>query len=475
MHKAMREYLGPMLLLAGPIVVSQYAYLASGLADTVMSGRLGTVYQAGVAVGAAVWMPVQMFITGVLYGVMIVLSQYFGGGRPQELVATARQGLWLSLILGCAGAGSLYLAAPHLTFLGVTPDVAEKGGTYLRHLVWGLPFSSLAVGMRFYCDAQKNVVPATIVSIIAVVINIVLNYGLMFGKLGLPSMDVAGCGLATGISMALSAGMLGAYVSLSPRYHGKRLLAVITRPSAASLGALTFTGLPIGVALVSEFLLMSVIAICISSRGAVAIASHQIAFNFMMILFALPTSVSMATSIMVGNEHGGGRREGEQGVVLTSIAAGTALGLVLTVLMWAGAGPVAAMYSHDRAVIDLATGLLLAAALFQLMDAVQICLNGALRGIEDTVAPFLISSGIYWLIALPLGYALAGMPLPFGLREIVPDYGVIGWWFALVFGITLVALALARRVTRRFFAIRTPVPTGGDAAPDRKPAHTLAP
>ena len=145
----LRRHLGSMLLLAGPILVSQYAYLASGMADTVMSGMLGTVFQAGVAVGAAVWVPVQMFVTGVLYGVMILVSQHFGADRQDDIAATARQGLWLALGLGAAASGLLYLLAPHLTLFGVTEDVAQKAEDYLQALAWGLPFSSMAIRIRF--------------------------------------------------------------------------------------------------------------------------------------------------------------------------------------------------------------------------------------------------------------------------------------------------------------------------------------
>ena len=82
----LRRHLGSMLLLAGPILVSQYAYLASGMADTVMSGMLGTVFQAGVAVGAAVWVPVQMFVTGVLYGVITAVATLLRRGRRSCVV-----------------------------------------------------------------------------------------------------------------------------------------------------------------------------------------------------------------------------------------------------------------------------------------------------------------------------------------------------------------------------------------------------
>ncbi len=450
--QTLRRHLGTMLLLAGPILVSQYAYLASGMADTVMSGMLGTVFQAGVAVGAAVWVPVQMFITGVLYSVMILVSRHFGAEEHGDIVACARQGLWLALLLGVAASLILYLLAPHLTIFGVTEDVADKAREYLQYLVWGLPFSSMAIVVRFYCDGQKNVVPATVIAIIVVLANIGLNYCLMFGKFGFPAMDVAGCGLATGISMALSLVLFLLYVQKTPRYRSHRFFAAIAAPARRQIRDLASVGLPIGIAMVSEFLLLSVIALCISTSGATAIAAHQIAYNFMMILFAIPTSLAMATSIMVGNARGSGSRIEERGVVLTSVGTGLVAGLLLTLLMWLCAEPVAQLYSHDRAVIVLASELLLVAAFFQLVDAVQICLNGSLRGIEDTVVPFFITSGIYWLFTLPLGYVLSDMPLPFGLRASFPGYGVAGWWIALVLGIFLVALALGARVRKLFFA-----------------------
>ncbi len=461
---AVRRHLGGLLLLAGPILLSQYAYLASSMADTVMSGRLGTIYQAGVAVGAAVWVPVQMFVTGVLYGVMIVISQHHGAGRTDDITTTGRQGLWLGLILGLFSAAVLYLAAPHLAVFGVDPATADTACRYMRHLAWGLPFSSLAIAMRFFCDGQQNVVPATVIAIIVVIANIILNYGLMFGRLGMPAMDVAGCGLATGLSMAFSMVLFAAYVSLAPRLRGLRLFARLAGPSLAALKTLAGVGLPVGIAMVSEFLVLSVIALCVSTVGPEAIAAHQIAFNFMMILFAIPTCLAMAASIMVGGRRGAGDRTGEQEAVITAVTFGAVVGLLLTAFMWFAAPQVAALYSHDPAVITLAVTLLMIAAFFQLMDAVQICLNGCLRGIEDTVVPFFITSGIYWLITLPLGYVLSGMPLPFGLNALIPAMGVAGWWTALVLGITLVAAALTLRVRRLFFLLPPPAAAVSDAS-----------
>ncbi len=472
---AVRRHLGSLLLLAGPILLSQYAYLASSMADTVMSGRLGTVYQAGVAVGSAVWVPVQMFVTGILYSVMIGVSQHHGAGRADGMLATGRQGLWLALLLGLVSTGVLFLAAPRLSVFGVDEATAAMACTYLRHLAWGMPFSSLAIAMRFFCDGQKNVVPATVIAIIVVAVNIILNYGLMFGRLGLPAMDVAGCGLATGISMVLSMALFAVYVSSAPRLRGLRLLARLTGPSRTAIKDLAGVGLPVGVATVSEFLVLSVIAICVSTTGPEATAANQIACNFMMMLFAIPTCLAMAASIMVGGRRGAGDRTGEQETVITSVAAGLGAGLLLTAVMWFAAPQVAALYSHDQAVISLAASLLMIAALFQLVDAVQICLNGVLRGIEDTVVPFLVTSGVYWLVTLPLGYVLSGMPLPFGLNESTPAMGAAGWWTALVFGITLVALALGRRVRRIFFLLPAPIPAAPEApSPDRQAGEQSA-
>ncbi|MDR1045979.1 MAG: MATE family efflux transporter [Candidatus Adiutrix sp.] len=453
--RAFQGQLRKMLLLSGPILISQYAYLASGVVDTVMSGKLGTVDQAGVAVGAAVWIPVQMFITGTLYGFLILLSQVFGSDKLEKLAELTQQAVWLALILGGLFGLLLWLLAPGLPVFGTAPEVAAKASDYLRFLVWGLPFSSTAIALRFFCDGQQNVVPATVIAIVTVLINILLNYGLMFGRFGLPDMGVRGCGLATSISMVISAIFFAAYVSWTPRYRQTRPLATFYRPVAARIKHIFSTGLPIGCALVSEFLVLTFIAICISSRGAVDSASHQIAFNFMMILFAMPTSVSMASSIMVAGEHGAGNISGKREVVLCSISLGAALGLVLTFLMYFSAHTVAGLYSHDPQVIALATSLLMVAALFQFVDALQICLNGCLRGIEDTVAPFLITSGLYWLLTLPAGWLLAGMPLPAFLTGLLPDFGVAGWWYALVLGVSLVALALGNRCRRLFFGPRS--------------------
>ena len=128
---------------------------------------LGTVFQAGVAVGAAVWVPVQMFVTGVLYGVMILVSQHFGADRQDDIAGAARQGLWLALGLGAAASGLLYLLAPHLTLFGVTEDVAQKAEDYLqalatsaamdRRLPYGTPITVLTHARRNLVHFQPYV------------------------------------------------------------------------------------------------------------------------------------------------------------------------------------------------------------------------------------------------------------------------------------------------------------------------------
>ena len=127
------------------------------------------------------------------------------------------------------------------------------------------------------------------------------------------------------------------------------------------------------------------------------------------------------------------------------------IGLVFTVLMLAGASSLAYMFSKDTAVALLAASALRFGAFFQLADSMQVCLNGVLRGVGDTTAPFVITAIVYWLFCIPVGYVLSGMPLPWGFG-LSPDLlGIRGWWLSLTISLFIVSFLLARRVRHTFW------------------------
>ena len=449
--------------LFGPLLVSQYAQIAMGIVDTAMTAKLGAVEVGSVAVGVALWMPLNMLIVGILYACLIFVSQFAGGGKLEEARRTVQQGIWLGVLLSVAAIAALHFLSRRIGWFGVDAELVPGAGEYVRMLAWGLPLLYIGCCIRFYSDGQGIVAPFTGIAVLMVLINVFLNYCLIFGNFGFPRMELAGCGLATGLSMACFFLLALGYISLAPRFAGKRLFAAFGMPRMANIKRILATGMPIGLNFTSEFLIFSVITLFISTHGAVPAAAHQVTFSSMMFFFALPSALSIALSIRIGTLYGSGDLAGTRQAVRGGVGVAALLGALLTGVMFVFAEKVALAFTQDAAVVALAAALIRIAAFFQVADAMQICLYGTLRGAGDTAAPFILTAGVYWLLCIPVGYALSGNPLPFGLGLSAETFGVRGWWLSLTAGLSLVTVLLLFRVRAIFWKSAAPSASGATA------------
>ena len=449
-----------ILPVFAPILLSQYAGIANGLVDTAMTARLGTLELGSVAVGVAVWVPVNLFSMGVLYGMLMLISRRYGAGDDKGVRETAHQGIWIGLALGGLSALAVRLLSYRLGWFGVASELVAPAGEYMRMVAVGLPFLSMAIAMRFFCEGQKVLVPITVMSILMVGINALLNYGLMFGKLGLPNLGLRGCGMATTASCICFLAMLAIFIRFAPNSAGRTFFQRLYMPNRLLICEILKIGVPIGLAVTSEYLVFTVITLLIATLGAVPAAAHQVCFSVMMLLFATPRALSVAASIRVGTLLGKGDSAALREAIVGIMLLGAFMGLAFTAVMALGAEPLLRLFTTDSAVLPLAIKVLLVAAFFQLADSLQICLNGTLRGAGDTVVPFYLTTLAYWLLCLPLGYLLAGLPLLGGLGLSPEVFGIRGWWMALTVSISLVSVLLAFRVRRIFWARRVSMQAG---------------
>ena len=447
----LRQEAPDIFKIFGPLLISQYAQIANGIIDTAMAARLGTTELGGVAVGVAIWTPVYMFVIGLLFSVLILVAQSHGAGDRKGMVALGHQGAWTGALLGGVASCIIVLLALYATWYDADVELMQSARAYIWSVAWGFPLGGMAVGLRFFCEGQNIVFPVTVMAVIIVSCNTVLNYALMFGNLGAPALGIQGCGLATAISMAIFLIMLTAFVVFSPRFAEIRFMRHIQWPRLAAMKRFFKLGLPIAFGITSEFLVASVITIFISTTTVTAVAAHQVAFSCMMLFFATPAALSMAASIRMGNLRGEQSPARSRNAVSGIMALSIIIGTIFTFLMLAGAPYLARMFSADAAVVLLAASALRFGAFFQLADSLQVCLNGVLRGVGDTKVPFAITATVYWLLCIPTGYVLSGMPLPWGLG-ISPDLlGIRGWWLSLTIALFIVSILLARRVRHTFW------------------------
>lgn len=446
----MRQEARSQLYLALPILGGQLAQTGNGFVDTVMAGRVSAVDLAAVAVGASIWVPVFLFVTGVLMSATPVLSRHLGAQAYHRINPIAQQGLWLAIGIGLFAALALRSMAPVLEWMAVDPELLPRVKGYLNALSWGMPGAAIFLSLRSYTEAMGHTRPVLLISVIGLLINIPSNYILIHGKFGLPALGGVGCGWATSLVFWCMALMMGGYTQRHPVYARARFHLKQIHLEAKTIGYIFRLGLPVGLSIFFEASIFAMIALLISSLGPTVVAGHQVALNFTGLLFMIPLSLAISVTVRVGHGRGQGDIEAVRLAVRVAMLMAVVIGMTSGTLLLLLRQQVPWLYTSNSEVRAIATSLLLFAALYQISDAWQVTISGVLRGFEDTTVPMFITLLAYWGIGLPIGYCLALTDL------IVPAMGPQGFWIGLLSGLTAAAIMLSLRLLfrlRQFSAV----------------------
>lgn len=432
-----------LLHLTAPLVLAQVSQTAMGFVDTVMAGRFSAVDLAAVAVGSSIFFPVYLFLIGLLSAVTPLVAQANGRGDSDGIRQAIRRGMGIGLLVGLALMPVLWSMRPFMVWMGVSAEVIPITMRFLFAISWGLPVGGLFFAVRNGGDGLAKPRLSMLAGFTGLLVNILANYLLIYGKLGLPALGGAGCGWAS--SLAILAMLLCmTWLLTKSRIKGTdQLLAIRLMPlplQAVSTATFFRLGIPLGLALFVECSIFTIIALFVAKFGAQVVAAHQIALNFASQLYMLPYSLGMALTVRIGFTIGQGRIRRLRRIIATGLFLAFA-GSILTGLLILGyAQTIATMYSADPAVQSLAVALLLYAAVFQIPDAIQVNCGGILRGCKDTRIPLALMLLAYWGIGLPLGYGLGFSR--FGGMEPGPQ----GFWIGLIGALTVAAGLLGTRV-----------------------------
>lgn len=437
---AIRKELRSLILLALPITTGQVAQTANGFVDTLMAGAVSPLDLAAVAIGTSIWVPVFLFMTGILIATTPTVAQLYGAKNYSSIPTAVRQSLWLALIIGVIGMLAVRFAYLLLPIMKVDPSLHELARGYLEGASWGMPPIALYIVLRSFSEGMSHTKPMMFTSIMGLMINIPTNYILIFGKLGFPAMGGVGCGWSTAFVMWLMLFAMAIYVHKGKPYRETPLFNIVEPPRLKPQLNILKVGLPIGFTIFFEVSIFSIIALLIGSLGADVVAGHQIAFNFASLTFMLPLSLALALTIRVGQGIGADDMDNTRFTCQIGIALTACIAICLSCLMALGNHWIAAIYTKDEHVRQLAATLLLFAAVFQISDGLQAAGNGALRGFKDTKVPMLFTLIAYWGVGLPCGYILGMTDL------LIPAMGAKGFWIGLVMGLTTAAVLLNGRL-----------------------------
>jgi MATE family multidrug resistance protein len=279
---------------------------------------------------------------------------------------------------------------------------------------------------------------AMTVTIMGNLMNIGLNYILIFGKFGIPAYGLLGAGIATLISRIFMAFAMAGYVRLAARFQRYWNLLKSYAIHRDLIKQLLNIGFPSGMQFIFEVGAFSMAAIMMGWMGTVSLAAHQIAINLASLTYMMATGIAAATTIRVANQLGrkdiaAMRKVGLIGFTMS----GTFMG-INALLLILGRKFLPGLYISDPEVIDLASLLIWIAAFFQLSDGIQVVGLGALRGMSDVKIPTVITLVAYWVLALPVGY----------VSGIIFKLGPTGVWIGLWTGLTAAAVMLFIRFYR---------------------------
>jgi multidrug resistance protein, MATE family len=437
---AFKKELKTICHLAWPLLVAQITQTLMGVSDTIMAGRYSATDMAAVAIGFGFTLPIIVFIQGITLALPPIISRFNGSKQIDKVANYTHQMVWLALAFSILAVLFGFAFEPVMKYIQMEEELRRITIDYIHYILYSMPAFALYQVLRNYCEGLSITKPSMLIMGIGLFVNIPANYVLIYGKLGLPEMGGAGCGVATALVFVAMFLATWLYTFKSEKLARYNLYLKLYRPHYQDMMECMKLGLPIAMTILFEVTLFAAVAILLAPFGAIVVASHQVALNFSALMFMIPLSIGMATSIRIG--HLLGEQNPEQAKIATKCAffLGISIAVFTATLTVIGSEFIAKLYSIDPPVIELASSLLLFAAMFQFSDAIQVISGTALRGYKDTTAMFYLSFVSYWVVGMTIGCVL-------GLTDwIVPKMAAAGFWIGFICGLSTAAVTLGLRL-----------------------------
>ncbi len=432
-----------LLALAIPVILAQVAQTAMGFVDTIMAGAVSATDMAAVAVGTSIWLPAILFGHGLLLALTPTVAQLNGSGRRERIAEQIRQGYWLAVFVSLLIMVLLWNAGYLIRAMhDIDPLLALKAEGYLHALLFGAPGYLFFQMLRNQCEGLSKTKPGMVLGFLGLMVNIPLNYIFIYGHFGMPALGGVGCGVATASVYWVMFICMRFWIRRMGAMRDIHLTSRWSPPSRPILTRLMTLGLPVALALFFEVTLFAVVALLVSPLGIVDVAGHQIALNFSSLMFVMPLSLGVATTIRVGYRLGQGSTEQAKVAAWTAQGVGISMAAMTALFTVTFRHQIALLYNDNPEVVTLAAQLMLLAAIYQFSDSIQVIGSGILRGYKDTRSIFFITFIAYWLLGLPAGYLLA-------LTDwLVPRMGPAGFWCGFIIGLTSAAVMMLWRIRR---------------------------
>lgn len=405
-RESLRGQLAELVRLALPVIVARAGLMTMVTVDTLVVGRYGSQDLAYLGLAGSFQGALMGTLVGLLLGTIVLTAQAVGAGREVDAGAVFHRSLPYAALVGLLATAFCFLGEPMFLLLGQDPGLSAGAGRVMIVYGYGMVGAALFVTASFFLEGLKRPMAGVVATIIANVVNVLLDWALVFGRLGFPELGAEGSAWATTIiRWGMAAGLI-AYIWMLPdaeRYGIRRRTPKLWRNGVEQRRLGYAAGLSNGL----EASSFSALTLFAGWLGPLAIGAYTVGLNLLALPFMAALGFAAATAVQVGAAYGAGNRRataraGWMGLAVTSVI----LGLV-------GVGfavfpeTIAHAFSEDPALIAVTVPVVAFSAYILVADGGQVVMAQALRGRSDAWVPTALHFISYFAIMMPLSYALA--------------------------------------------------------------------
>ncbi|MBX2984703.1 MAG: MATE family efflux transporter [Bacteroidia bacterium] len=427
-------------LLAIPIILGELVQMALHIIDAAMVGAVGYKQLAASSLVFSIINIPFVFGIGLTISIAQMVSMFKGQFDSQKVSHFFFNGMVISVIAAVIISVGLYFGSNIVFHLKQDPEVAALAQPFLKIMSISMIPMILFIACKQFADGLEYTKVAMVISLAGIPINIFINWLLIFGNWGFPRLELMGAGWGTLITRFL---MLAAIViDIFNSRLFKKYIKVIKRQWYVSFHAmrqLLHLGIPIALQIVLEASAFAISSILVGMISAESQAAHQIALSVASFTYMGTVGLAQACSIRISNAFGQSnwrkiRIIGKSTLIITVL---TGFVCALAFILFRNQIPL--FFNNSPEVVQIASWLLVLAALFQIPDATQVVAAGALRGIRDVKMPTLLIGGSYWLLGMPLGIYLA-------FKHGMDASGI---WIGFIVALSLVSANLVSRFLKK--------------------------
>ncbi|MCF6298048.1 MAG: MATE family efflux transporter [Flavobacteriaceae bacterium] len=423
------------LKLAYPIMIGHLGHILVGLADNIMVGRLGAAPLAAVSLGNSfIYIAFSLGI-GFSLAITPLIAEADGKKDIEKGRKHFQHGLILCTILGITMFLMLILATPLLRYMNQPPEVVELAIPYLKIVALSMIPLMIFQGFKQFTDGLSQTKYGMHATIIANIINVILNFVLIYGFWIFPRLELEGAALGTLFSRFVMLFFIIWILNSQAKFkhYFKRL--TFSEIKKTEFYKIISLGFPTAMQMFFEVAIFTSAIWLAGTLGTIDQAANQIALNLASMTFMIAVGLGVTATIRVGNQKGLKKFDELKRISQSILLQVIIIELCFAIGFFVLKDVLPLVYIDNIAVVKTAASLLLIVGLFQLSDGFQVVILGALRGMQDVKIPTFLIFIAYWLIGFPVSYILG----------IILNFGSQGIWIGLLAGLTASAILLFLR------------------------------